>query len=45
MRLYDIADPTANLINAASPTSTPVVSSPFASKSRKVNDFKDFTVE
>jgi len=43
MRLYDIADPTANLINAASPT--PVVSSPFASKSRKVNDFADFTVE
>lgn len=45
MRLYDIADPTANLINTVSPTSTPVISSPFASKSRKVNDFKDFTVE
>jgi archaellum biogenesis ATPase FlaH len=45
MRLYDIADPTANLINAASPSSNPVVSSPFSNKSRKVNDFKDFTVE
>ena len=43
MRLYDIADPTANIIQSSGPVS-PVPDKPF-SRGRGSSDFSDFKVE